>query len=565
MFFDVLFVLGITDFVVQSASMLDRSTDLSTARPYRFTFLLAALCVLGGMGSAGCTKGFSSRKNENAGSGQELRVAMATNPTSLDPAVVQDTETSDLLNNVFEGLVAYDENNNIVGRVAESWHVSQDGRKYTFKIRPGIKFSDGTDVLAVHVKTSFERALSPTIASPVAGTYLDDIVGAEEVLKGTVSSLSGIVIKDDKTVEISIKEPKPYFLGKLTYLCASIVQSELAKGALITDIKQAIGTGPFVLSEYKNMQSVTLKANDGFWEGKPAITTIERPVIMDAATRLNKFRSGNLDMVTVEKQDIPAVMGDPNLKELVQPIPRPAIFYILLNGKRYAPFKDRRVRRAFMMAIDRDRIAGQILNGQTAAKRWVPDSMLPGDLSVPKFDPAAAKKELAAAGLNPATVPPLPLAVRADNVDAKIIAESLAADLKKNLGVKVQPQTLDWGTMLKLRNEGKLPSAFLSWFADYVDPQNFLSLLLRSDAKLNFDGWSNTEFDKLTAAADSEKDAAKRAALYLQAEQIVLDEVPRIPLYFGMDYTLVAKGVKGVRRNLLGTLPHSKTTVEAAK
>lgn len=490
---------------------------------------------------------------------------MATNPTALDPAVVQDTETSDLLGNVFEGLVAYDESNNIIGRIAESWTVSEDGRKYTFKIRPGIKFSDGTDVLAVDVKTSFERALSPALASPVAGTYLDDIVGSDEVLKGSISSLSGVLIKDNQTLEISIKEPKPYFLGKLTYLCASIVKSDAAAGGLITDYKKAIGTGPFVLSDYKNMQSVSLTANPNFWEGKPAISTIERPVIMDAATRLNKFRSGNLDMVTVEKQDIPAVMADPVLKDLVQPIPRPAIFYILLNGKRYAPFKDRRVRRAFMMAIDRDRIAGQILKGQTAAKRWVPESMLPGDLKTPTFDPAAAKQELAAAGFNPATMPPLPLAVRADNVDAKIIAESIAADLKKNLGVKVQPQTLDWGTMLKLRNEGKLPSAFLSWYADYVDPQNFLSLLLRSDAKLNFDGWTNAEFDRLTAAADSEKDPQKRNALYLQAEQIVLDEVPRIPLYFGMDYTLVAKNVKGVRRNLLGTLPHSKTTVEATK
>lgn len=544
--------------------MLDRGTVFSCSRPFRVAPALLTLGALSLLVVGGCGSGFSKRSGAGEEGSSILRVAMATNPTSLDPAVVQDTETSDLLGNVFEGLVSYSEDNRVFGRLAENWGVSEDGRVYTFRLRSAW-FSDGTKVTAKHVKESFERALSATIASPVAGTYLDDIVGAEEILSGSATTLSGIKIKNDTTLEITIKEPKPYFLGKLTYLCASVVNTDVAKGEPITDIKQAIGTGPFVLSEYRNMQSVGLKANERFWEGKPTLTAIERPVIMDAATRLNKFRSGNLDMVTVEKQDIPAVMGDPELKELVLPIPRPAIFYILLNGKRYAPFKDRRVRRAFMMAIDRDRIAGEILKGQTAARAWVPETILPGDLKVLAFNPEAAKKELASAGFNPATMPPLPLAVRADNVDAKIIAESLAADLKKNLGVKVQPQTLDWGTMLKLRNEGKLPSAFLSWYADYVDPQNFLSLLLRSDAKLNFDGWSNAEFDRLTAAADSEKDPAKRNALYLQAEQIVLDEVPRIPLYFGMDYTLVSKKVKGVRRNLLGTLPHSKTTVEAAK
>ncbi|HLO98706.1 MAG TPA: ABC transporter substrate-binding protein, partial [Fimbriimonas sp.] len=142
--------------------------------------------------------------------------------------------------------------------------------------------------------------------------------------------------------------------------------------------------------------------------------------------------------------------------------------------------------------------------------------------------------------------------------DGKNAVEQIANDLKNHLGMKVKLRTMELGAILKARNAGEIPALYWSWYADYLDPQNFLSILLASNASANYDKWSNSEFDKLCAAADLEADPAKREALYLQAESLLLDQVPRVPLYFGVDGLLVSPKVTGVRYNLLGSMPHNK-------
>ena len=159
-------------------------------------------------------------------------------------------------------------------------------------------------------------------------------------------------------------------------------------------------------------------------------------------------------------------------------------------------------------------------------------------------------------------LPELELTIRSDNTDAKFIAEQVTNDLKNNLGIKVKPRMIEEGSLLKARNRGELSCVFLSWGADYLDAQNFLSILLMSDAPANFDRWSNPEFDKLCAAADVEKDPAKRDTLYLQAESLMLQEVPRIPLYFAVDGMLVSPKVSGLRHSLMQLLPHNKVVLK---
>ena len=512
---------------------------------------------------AGCSGGGFSKRSGEQSSGV-FRYALSTIPTTLDPAQVQDSDTIGLLSNMYEGLVSYDEHNQIVGQLAESWTLDKSGTIYTFKLRKGVTFHDGAPLTSAQVKASWSRALGSKINSPIATTYLNDILGSKEVATGKANEVSGVTTPDPLTVVVAIDRPRPYFLGKLTYPCAFVVNPSIAPPTGITAPAQAQGTGPFKLSIFKPDQVVELTANTGYYLGRPKLDKVVRPVIRDSATRLNKYRNHELDYLTVEKQDIKGVQADSSLSPDLNFVPRPAIYYLLLNGNQYAPFKDRHVRRAMLMGINRQRIAEKILSGQPPANRWVPPGILNGaEPTGLKYDPAAAKAELALSSFKTGNqLPELQLTIRADSADARFIADALSADLLQNLGMKVQPRALEWGSLLKARNKGELACAFLSWFGDYLDPQNFLSFLLLSNSGVNFDKWTNPSFDALCNAADVESDKAKRSDYYRKAEQIVIEEVPRIPLYFGQDAILISKKVHGIRKNLLGTMPDFTVTVE---
>jgi oligopeptide transport system substrate-binding protein len=524
-------------------------------------WFLSVAVLVAGCGSGGSGGGFSSRKAPGS-TASVFRYTMAENPTTLDPSKVQDVETLDLLGNVYETLVNYDENNKLVGVLAESWTLSEDGKTYTFKLR-NAKFHDGTQVKAADVKASWERALGQGLASPTAETYLGDIVGAKELVTGAATELSGVKAVDDSTLTVTIGQRMPYFLGKLTYACCSVIPATTSKEE-ISDFKKAIGTGPFKITDLKPQQLVTLKKNPDYHSGSPIIEEVQRKVVKDAATRLNMYRNGNTDMLILEKQDWTAAKSDAKLSSDLKFINRPAVFYLLLSGKAYAPFKDVHVRRAISMAIDRDRITGKILAGVPKADRWLPSGILSVEPKAKafSFDPSAAKEEMAKSSFGEGSkLPQLELTIRAENADARYISEQIANDLKNNLGMNVQPRTMEWGTLLKKRNKGELQCAFLSWYGDYIDPQNFLSMLLKSDASANFDKWSNSEFDALCTKADTEANEVTRANLYAQAETILLTEVPRVPLYHGVDGVLISPRVKGLRYNLLGTMPHLKVSL----
>ena len=517
--------------------------------------------ALVGCGNNSKSGGFSDRKS--VGSQNVLRFCLGINPTTLDPAKVQDPDTIELLSNIFEPLVSYDEQNKVVGNLASEWKISDDGTVYTFKLAAA-KFHDGTNITAKDVKASWERALNPAIASPIADTYLGDILGAKDLAKGNGKDLTGVKVIDDKTIQVTIDKPRPYFIGKLTYSCCSIVPARIGNKE-ISNPAEAIGSGPFTLSEIKPDQVVNLKRFDDYHGEKAQLDGIERKIVKDPSTRLTMYRNGETDLCAIEKQDWKAVNDDPNLKPQFQKITRATVYYLLLGGKAYAPFKDRHVRRALMMAIDRHRITDEILKGVPFANRWLPDGIIAAKpvTGTLEFSPEEAKKEMALSSFRTGSaLPELELTIRSDNTDAKFIAEQVTNDLKNNLGIKVKPRMIEEGSLLKARNRGELSCVFLSWGADYLDAQNFLSILLMSDAPANFDRWSNPEFDKLCAAADVEKDPAKRDTLYLQAESLMLQEVPRIPLYFAVDGVLVSPKVSGLRHSLMQLLPHNKVVLK---
>lgn len=512
---------------------------------------------------AGCSPQRFGSKSPNATSA--LRYAINNNPTTLDPGLVQDIDTSDLILHVYEGLVSYNEHNALEPQLAENWTIENGGRTYVFHLRKGVKFHDGHPLTARDVKWSWERNLDRGLKSATARNYLAPIVGVAECAAGKTPTISGVVVLNDRTLTVTTDKPRPYFLGLLTYPTAFVLEKGVAPAhGPITEVRQAVGTGPFKLESFIPEQIVTLTAFSDYYLGAPKIARIERPVIKDAATRLNKFRNGELDFEGLGRQDILAAEKDPALKAQLHYLDRPAVNYLGLNPETYAPFKDVRVRRAFAMAIDKTDIVNTVLGGNNRVANGLLPPGIPGYREHPAalaFDPAAARALLAQAGFRGPDMPPLTLIIRAQTPDAELVAETVQDQLKSNLGVAIKVQQMEWQTLLDKRNKRQLQMTFLSWYADYLDAQNFLSLLLASTAPLNTWGYANPEFDRLCAAADMSFDEPLRERLYASAEDIMLQDAPWIPLFFVRDGELVSPRVHGMRTSLFGHLPHLTTTL----
>ena len=281
---------------------------------------------------AGCGKGNFS---ESATQGNEnvFRYSIVQKPSTLDPGKVQDGNTIDLLQQVFEGLTTWSEDNQPVPNLCEKWEISEGGTLYTFTIKKGVKFHSGREVKADDFKYSIERACDPKLLSTVASGYLDDIIGVREMIEGKAQDIPGIRAVDDYTLQIKIDKPRPYFLGKLTYMCSFVVDKDIAKkGVEITTVEaMRSGTGPYIPESYQNEQLFVLKANNDYHGGAPKIDRIERPVLSDSSTRIAKYRAGEVDLIQLERQDIAAVENDDKFKSHLKFYDRPATWYVGFN------------------------------------------------------------------------------------------------------------------------------------------------------------------------------------------------------------------------------------------
>lgn len=530
-------------------------------RALLFLSILALPAVL----LTGCGDGKVSEKI-NAGKKNVFRYPIPTAPTKLDPSLVQDGDTIDLLQQVFEGLVAWGTNNEPVPNLAEKWDVSPDGKAYTFHLKHGVKFHNGREVEASDFKFSIERSCRKDLNSETAANYLDDIVGALDMLAGKATEIKGVKVIDKYTLELDLNAPRPYFLSKLTYATSYVVAKEAVGNGPMTKVEQMVGTGPYVAKSYEPNQLVVLAANPDYHGGKVALDGIERPVILDGATRLNKFKSGEVDLVGLERQDLAGVLADPKLKDQVHYYDRPAIYYIGFNFKTYKPFADIRVRKAIAMAIDRKKICDETLGGvNKLANCILPPGVLGhrDNAAGPGYDPAAGKKLLADAGFPDGKgLPPLEMYHRGGRKDIQLVVEAAVSQLKENLGITVQPHEQEWGAYLEQHNARKHDFFHMRWAADYLDPQNFLSLLLTTNGNENKTYYSNPKVDELCAAADKEQDRDKRLKMYADAEDLILSDVAWVPIYFQRDIELISPRVKGLRESLFGHLPHSTVTLE---
>ena len=538
--------------------------------PSRFRFSAPLLIAAGAALAAGCghKDGAASR-----GAGNVFRVPVINAPTTFDPAMVEDGPTIDVLQQVFEGLVQWSPDNKVVPCLAEKWDVSPDGLTYTFHLRPNVKFQDGSPVSASDVLYSMTRALNPKLGSPVALNYLGDIAGAKELNAGKAADLKGVKVLDPMTVAITITKPKAYWIYTLTYPTGYVVSKAEAKtDAALTaeDDAKGAGTGAFRVTSYARDVKVILAANPTYWEGAPKIAGIERPVMVDAGTRHDMYVKGDIDILQYESPgDFESDSKDAALKDQARLFPRAATFYLGLNQQAFPAFKDVRVRQALAYAIDKNKIVSVVFGGKRDVAEDILAKGIPGFDPAFKglpYDPAKAKQLLAAAG-HPggAGIPPIPLTYRGSLPDLAKTVDQIRQMWAETLGLKIESRVSEYGAMLHQNDKNALECYHIRWAADYLDPQDYYSVLLRTGSAENHVVYSDAKFDALCDAADVSQNPAQRRALYRRAARIAADEVPMIPLYYQQDVELIKPYVSGIDDGLMGHLPYKHLTLALAR
>jgi oligopeptide transport system substrate-binding protein len=488
-------------------------------------------------------------------------------PMTLDPAMIQDTYTSELWSDVYEGLIGYDEKNAIRPLLAESWVISPDQKAYTFHLRNGVKFHNGREFVARDVKYTLERALAPETRSPTAANYLQGIVGLADVISGKAKDLKGCELVDDHTVRITLDRPRGYFLGELTYPTGWIVCKEAIEKSGKYDSAAAVGTGPFALQEYRSGSRVVLRAHLAYWGGAPVLEGIERPIVLSRQTAHAKYDSGELDATVPSLSDFNADVKDPRYQGQAKSVPTAFTIYLAFQERLQPVFGDVKVRRAIAMAIDRDEISRLAYGGAyPRADGFLPVGVPGHNASIRKLplDISAARQLLAEAGYpGGKDFPSLTLVYPNNTPELAVVAQRVRGDLQSNLGISIETRERESGSFFNDTGPSeRIPFFLTGWVADYPDPQDFLSTLLRTGAPLNHLGYSNPAFDALCDKADAETDMTRRIPLYQQADQICVDDVPLFPLVYGAQPILVKPNVQGWSTNLMNFfLPHYKTSV----
>ena len=469
-------------------------------------------------------------------------------PPTLDPHEAGDTTSAGIIVEVFSGLVALNTSLQVVPELASRWDVSEDGVTYTFHLRQDARFHDGKPVTAEDVKYSIERATDTATQSPEASAYLDDIVGVIPKLAGQADEVEGVRVIDSQTVEISINEPKPFFLAKLTYPTSYVVDRENLESEGDDWVFRPNGTGPFKLAEYRVGELIVLERNEHYHGGPALLDRVE--LILSGGSAMAMYENGEIDITGVGLSELDRVTNplEPLNAEVVVAPPGFDLAYIGFNLS-VPPFDDVNFRRALAHAIDKETIALRVLLELVVPATGILPPDFPGynpAVQSPGFDPVRAQELLAQSKY--ASAPPrIIVTIPGTGGSAGLDLEAILNMWEETLGLTVELQQVETATYWEDLNDGRLQAfAGLGWQADYPDPQNFLDILFHSESQLNQSGYGNPEVDRLLEAARVEQDWPARMALYNEAEQLIVDDVPWIPLWFsGEDIVLLKPYVKG--------------------
>ena len=486
--------------------------------------------------------------------GGTLRFPLDQDPPGIDVQQSSMLETYSLGRLIYSTLVRYkDDTTEMETELIEKMpDISPDGLVYNFKLKPDIKFSDGTPLTSKDVKYTFERMLKPETKA-VNQWVFDIIVGAEEVQNGVTQELAGFKIKDDLQFEITLKEAYGPFIQNLAVACSSIYPAEAASKAGDDWRLNPIGTGPYKIAEWAHDQYILLEKNPYYFEkGLPYIEFIRRDIMPDEATMTMEFENGNVDILTVPDTEYPRLTADENFKHmLVETTPLNSYYYSTnFNVKE---FQDKRVRLAIAHAIDNEKILTELLNDAGVISKGILGPGIPGfnpDNPGFEYNPEKAKQLLAEAGY--------PNGFKIENWQSKsetFYRRNIAIQaMLKEIGIDMEIQQMDPASWRQARAEGNIPLHLGNWWADIPDPDNYMYTLLHSSQNpLRSLHYVNPKVDELIMKARGLSDMNERIKLYKEAEKIAIyEDVALIPLFHIKEYYIVQPHVKNVKFTPLG-------------
>lgn len=476
---------------------------------------------------------------------QTLKVGNGVEPRELDPAKSTGIPEFNIINQIFEGLTSFDPvTMEIIPGVAESWTVSEDGKTYIFKIRKDSKWSDGSSLTAKDFEYSWKRALAPKTASEYA-YQMYCIKGAKDYNTGKVKDANSVGIKvvDDYTLKVELDIPTAYFLqltAFITYFPTPKKVIEKFGDDKWYKAKNIISNGPFSVSKWELNKSIKVAANKHYWDSKNVtLKEAEFLPIENPDTEDKSFAAGRIQMTTGVPLSKIDLYKKKKSKKSAHPFridPYLGSFFYRFNVSK-APFNDKRVRRAFSLAIDRTLIVERVLKaGQIPAETYTPDNTAgyygPKTLNSKAANDSIkeAKKLLADAGFaNGKGFPKVELLYNTSESHKKL-AVAIQQMWKKNLNVNVGLLNQEWKVFLNSTTNLDFTLARGGWIGDYPDPNTFLDMFV-TDGGQNKTGWSNKNYDKFISKAASELDNTKRFNYFKEAEKILLEELPIIPIY----------------------------------
>jgi oligopeptide transport system substrate-binding protein len=514
--------------------------------------LLTLACLLAILAMAGCSplrQVIETIDSDTAAQGT-LNL-WDTGPLTLDPAISSEMSSHIYVMQIYSGLVKFDARLMPLPDLAERWEASQDGKTYTFHLRKEAKFHDGRKVTAGDIRYSWERACDPATGSQTASIYLSDIVGALDKLSGKSASISGISVIDDYTLRVSIDAPRAYFLSKLAYPTAFIVDKKNVEGGR-NWWKKPNGTGPYRLGKWEEGSFIGLSPNPNFY-GKRASLKVSFQIL--SGIPMSLYEKDKIDVVEITKAYIDRASDEsgPFYNQL-HIYPEFSLNYIGFNCSK-PPFDDPLVRQAFCHAVNKDRIIKTIQKDMVSRVDGIIPPGMPGhnkDIGGLAYDPEKAKQLLAKSKYG-ANLPPVTITMPGwGGVDIDDFVGAVLQDWKNTLGVNVSVRLLEPNAFHYSLSQEADELYTLGWIADYPDPQNFLYTLFYTGTEYNNSHFSSAPFDKLLDQAAVEQDYEKRMKMYQEAERMVVEAAPILPLWANRNYMLVKPDVLNYEIDPLG-------------
>jgi oligopeptide transport system substrate-binding protein len=478
---------------------------------------------------------------------------LVAEPETLDWNRAHSAAETHLLMNLMEGLVGFDSQLKLVPALAQSWQVSEDGRTFTFKLRPGVKWSDGVPLKAQDFVYSWKRLLSPFTAAPYA-YFLFDIEGAEFFNQGKIDDFSDVGVKalDDLTLRVKLARPVAHWLQLLTFWVTFPLREDIVQkhGEGWARPGRMVTLGPFMLSSYEADSKVVLRKNPSYYGRAGNLDEVTAIIIRDDATAVSLFEAGKLDLLTsVGSLDLKRFQGGKELRFF----PYLKTVYLGFKLPKY-PASLKGVRLAIARAIDRSQIPALFGAGQKAGSSFVPPGMAGHFPQMGlKFDPEQAKRDLATAGFGISR--PLKLELLCGNFDKSLLLmQYVQGQLKKNLGAEVTLVPFDNKTYRQQLTLATYPVFEALWAADLPDPDNFLSIFL-SRAGTNHPRFKNAAFDEKILEGRNVTDPKVRERIYQSLQKTLIEEeVVMVPLYHDTNTALIKARAKGVFLNPLNYL-----------